>query len=45
MLLDQITRTGKVIWERDSEEREVFELKIQHMAIDFQFQRQREMGI
>lgn len=45
MLRDQITRTGKVIWETDRDKREIFELKVQHMAIDFQYQRQREMGV
>jgi hypothetical protein len=45
MLLDQITRKGNLIWEKDSDARIIFELKIQHVGIDFQFQRQRELGV
>ncbi len=45
LLLDQITRTGKVILNREQTALDDFSLKIQHSAIDFRLHRKRAMGI
>ena len=45
ILLDEIIRQGVVIYERDSNLREEFELKILHQAIDFKEQRYSVMGL
>ena len=44
ILLDQIVRSGIVIWDNDSLKREEFELRLQHTVIDFKYQRTKEMG-
>jgi predicted nucleotidyltransferase len=44
ILLDNITRQGVVVFERDSALREKFELRVQHQAIDFKTQRRAILG-
>ncbi len=44
MLLDQIVREGKVIFDSDPDCRMFFEAESIHKAYDFKFQRHREMG-
>ncbi|NOQ47221.1 MAG: nucleotidyltransferase domain-containing protein [Desulfobulbaceae bacterium] len=45
ILLDQIIRSGIVIWDSDPSKREEFELRLQHVVIDFKYQRTKEMGL
>ena len=45
ILLNKIVQTGIVIWDNDPIRREKFELLVQHRAIDFKCQREREMRI
>ncbi|MFZ6016093.1 MAG: type VII toxin-antitoxin system MntA family adenylyltransferase antitoxin [Nitrospirota bacterium] len=45
MLLDDITRHGIIIYERDTDLREDFELKVLHQALDFKKQRLVVMGV
>jgi uncharacterized protein len=45
MLLDSITRHGKVLYESDSDARLNFEQRALHIAIDFKTQRKRIMGV
>jgi predicted nucleotidyltransferase len=45
ILLDNITRQGIVIFERNSALREEFELRVQHQAIDFRTQRRAILGV
>ncbi len=45
LLLDEITRTGKVILNRDQGILDDFTLKIQHSAMDFILHRKRMMGV
>jgi len=44
ILAEEIVRTGQVIFERDKEKRDLFELKIIHQAIDFQEHRKMVIG-
>ncbi len=45
MLLDEIIRHGLVLYDRDSNVRESFDIKILHQAIDFKEQRLTIMGV
>ena len=45
ILLEQIISTGVRIWNENSPLLDDFELKTLHLAQDFKYQRQREMGI
>lgn len=45
ILLDEITRTGTVLIDKDTDLRIGFEQKIMHQAIDFKTQRMAIMGI
>jgi predicted nucleotidyltransferase len=45
VLLENITRRGVVVFERNSALREEFELRIQHQAIDFKTQRRAILGV
>ncbi|MFH1215544.1 MAG: nucleotidyltransferase domain-containing protein [Pseudomonadota bacterium] len=42
---DEIIRGGIILWDNDPVQREEFELRVQHSAIDFKEQRKKEMGI
>jgi len=44
MLLDEIVRTGLVLYDAAPETRTDFELKILHRALDFKYQRNAVMG-
>ncbi len=44
MLAEEIVRTGQVIFERDKEKRDLFEVKIIYQAIDFREHRKVMMG-
>lgn len=45
VLLDTIIREGIVIYDRDPSKRERFELRIQHLTIDFRHQRKTVIGV
>jgi predicted nucleotidyltransferase len=45
VLLDEIVRNAVVLYERDSDLREDFEVKVLHRAIDFKEQRLAVMGL
>lgn len=45
ILLDDIVRHGLVIFDRNPEKRELFELEVIHSALDFRGQRQAVMGV
>ena len=45
ILLEQIIRTGIIIWNTNSPLFDDFELKTLHLAQDFKYQRHREMGV
>jgi len=45
ILLDRITRHGKVIYESNPDARLDFEQKVLHTAIDFKYQRKRIIGV
>jgi predicted nucleotidyltransferase len=45
MLLDEIVRKGRVIFERDSEARALFQARIWHEGIDFKEKRKMLMGV
>lgn len=45
ILLEQIIRTGTIIWNKNKSLLTDFELKTLHLVQDFKYQRQREMGI
>lgn len=45
ILLDEITKTGVLLFDRDPDLRQEFECKILHQAIEFKIQRLAIMGI
>lgn len=45
ILQDDIIRTGIVLYSNDTDARIDYELKTQHLAIDFRFQRTMAMGV
>jgi len=45
LLLEQIVRTGQIIWDQAPSSRIEFEAGVLHRAIDFKRQRFREMGL
>ncbi len=45
ILLDTITREGIVLYDREPSRRDAFELRIQHLAIDFRDQRKAMIGV
>ena len=45
ILLEQIIRHGKLIYNISQQQLDEFELKILHLACDFRTQRYREMGV
>lgn len=45
ILLEQIIKTGIIIWNQNSPLFDEFELKTLHFAQDFKYQRFREMGV
>lgn len=45
ILLDEVVRYGSVLYDRDTDARENFELDILHQAIDFKRQRLAVLGV
>jgi predicted nucleotidyltransferase len=45
MLLEEIVRFGKVVYDKNQSSREEFELKVLHDTIDFKYQRKLFAGI
>lgn len=45
MLNDEIVRHGYILYTRDNEVREAFEINVLHRAMDFKFQRHYAMGV
>jgi len=44
-LIDEIVRSGVLILDKDVDLRFDFELKMQHLAIDFRHQRYKVLGV
>jgi predicted nucleotidyltransferase len=44
VILEEVVRHGVVLYDRDSDRREAFELRVLHQAIDFRHQRVAVMG-